>query len=1318
MLEVIAESIKDLRHKLGRHLLFIGSSVKIPPDDIALSALLEQLASEQVANSFQELAAERRGTAALEQFAQQVPDHAQRCQLVRNQVADARPAEGHTQLAYLVKEGYFPTIFTMCPDNLLQQALHTHHLEPDTDYHLLVAGVDDPDTISVALKESTRLVIVKCGGDLDSKYLPLTADEIDTGLQPISEIIADAFSVLTIFTAYTQRDRPLLTHVPRQGGKVFWVNPLVPVSDEQMYTELKLESPASIEYHRLQPEVVSLLEARQSARHMLVREAGGFNEFFGRMRDWFQHRRSRPRTRRELTVLRGGPYRFLDYFDVQDTKFFFGRDQEITQLIDLISRQPLAVLFGRSGVGKTSLIKAGVTARLLGLHEDDQPAPDGPWLTIYARCEDDPRASIAAATRAAVEEAGYQLPAEIVNSPLAELLAQTAQITAHRVVLFLDQFEELFVKLGQKVRDEFVSQLRDYLQSDPTDTHLVLSIREDFLGPLHELEAQIPDVMHHLYRLRKLDQNQARSAILKPAQEFDLQVERELVGEIVDDLYHEGIEPAQLQIVCHRLYEGLSPGSRTITHHTYERLGKAAKILSDYLDYALSQLPLLERRIARAILKDMAVSSELKATRPTERIAQEVGQSQQTVERVLAKLVDYRLLRSVRHDDRRTYELVHEYLSEKLQDWMSAEEIKLKDVQDLLTREFNNFQKFGLLMYPEELRIIGEHRRDLHIAPEELELIVRSAVTHDVDAPYWLGQADELGPIKHRVLASLMTDSSQTVRPTVYEHLDDHLHRDLIPALIQGLEDEAASVRRQAREYLKVLESDLTRLLKTGQGAQRRLAAEGLGQIGSHHSEQLLIEALTDEDQQLTETITESLRQLGEERAANLLLRRISSHHEPSWAVAYALGQLSVSDKAIGKLLKAARGRQATAATIYALGLAQSLRHEFDEAEANLQQAQQAVTTPQGRQHTQQALQAVVSGRQHAAQGTDRWPMLGGNPQHTGYAVQTLEPPLKQTWATRTEGAIVASPVVSDGIVYIGSRDNSFYALDSQRGRERFRFTTNNRIEASAVVVDDTVIFGSTDANLYALDAASGEQRWQRRLSGPIRGAATTAADHVFVGDESGTLWAIDAATGSVLWQRRTEGEILSSPAVAADTVVVGSWDNSLYAYRVADGEFCWRVNTNGPVSSSPAISGEQVFCGSDDAMVYAVELASGQIAWQAPLGGKVRSSPAIADGRVVVGCTDSQVYCLDQGSGEIQWRTQTGEEVLASALIAGQVVYIGSKDGTLYALDLQSGQTRWQYPTPYGIYSTPAVAQGTLYIGIAYYYVAAFRESEPTGAQ
>ena len=89
-------------------------------------------------------------------------------------------------------------------------------------------------------------------------------------------------------------------------------------------------------------------------------------------------------------------------------------------------------------------------------------------------------------------------------------------------------------------------------------------------------------------------------------------------------------------------------------------------------------------------------------------------------------------------------------------------------------------------------------------------------------------------------------------------------------------------------------------------------------------------------------------------------------------------------------------------------------------------------------------------------------------------------------WTFRTGGAVISTPAVADGTLYIGSWDSYFYALDAASGRQRWRFKTgedpniNNQvgIQSSAVVADGVVYFGCRDSHLYALDAASGAKRW------------------------------------------------------------------------------------------------------------------------------------------------------------------------------------------------------------------------------------------------
>lgn len=224
MVGVVADYLKARRHRRGRHLLFLGSGAKIPPDERPLTSYLQQLAAVEVEDSFERLAAAARPLAQLEAFAQRVPDPAERCRRLRALLTGSRPAEGHVRLAGLIKDGYFPAILTMEPHALLEQALHNNFMEPGTDYNLVVLGEDEPETLVSALQHSVRVTVVKCGGDLDSQVLPLTREEVAAVLAPYRATLIEAFSVLVTFVAYADRDEPLLQLVPHTGGKLFWIS--------------------------------------------------------------------------------------------------------------------------------------------------------------------------------------------------------------------------------------------------------------------------------------------------------------------------------------------------------------------------------------------------------------------------------------------------------------------------------------------------------------------------------------------------------------------------------------------------------------------------------------------------------------------------------------------------------------------------------------------------------------------------------------------------------------------------------------------------------------------------------------------------------------------------------------------------------------------------------------------------------------------------------------------------------------------------------------------------------------------------------------
>ncbi|MCE5237279.1 PQQ-binding-like beta-propeller repeat protein [bacterium] len=1308
MLSVISEYIKLHRHELGQTALFVGSGVVIPPLEQRLEDLLQTMALDWSGHRLDALPPERRGLEALELFAREVPDHTERCNMLRQRLADARPSEGHIRLARLIKDGYFPTIFLAEPDRLLEQCLAVNHMEPEKDYHHFVAGPDDGETIAVGVRDSARVVLVKCAGDVESKFLPLSRAEVQDSYARVAQVLQETFKVFSIFSAYVERDEPVLRYISREGGKIFWINRFVPMRDERLFDELKIENPASVEYHRFQPEVMALLEARHSARHLLCREAGTFNEFFGKMHGRLIRRTQRPATRRrkDLAVLRGGPYRFLDYFDVTDEDFFFGREDDVDALLEMLRQHPVSVLFGHSGIGKTSLLRAGLMTALQ--HEAEQAeTPAETWLPVTASCHDDPAASIREAVAAAVEEIGFNSGDLPARGTLAPYLQAAAALVNRRLAIFLDHFEEYFVHLGPRVQEAFLDELSRCL-GELTNVHWVIAIRENYVGSLYELQGKLPEIMHHVYRLHRLTREQAEDAITKPAQNFDIRMERSLTEALLDDLYRDGIEPAELQIVCDRVYGAKPRGMHTVTMGIYQRLGGAQKILSDFLDHILGQLPPGDRRLARNILKLMVTSSEVRVTRTLERIASDLSENRDEVERVLARLVDLRLVRGVGKERHRQYELIHEYLSDEISQWLSRREMRVQDVQDLLTRQLNNYEKFGILMHADELRIISEAREALSISPEELELILRSAAVEQSEQDYWFGRLSELGERQVPLLQGLLEDSRPEIRLTAVRAAASSPNREYIPQLVLLLDDENEAVQSEATATLQGLERELLAELRRGPESARALAARAIGRLKLRRGLRHLYSVIEDGDQALRDETTEAFVELSEPRAHEPLLRRLTGPQGLPWAGAYALGHLAAQDEVLQALENAQKSFPELPKVRYALGLAAMQRRDYDEAAAHFQAALELSRTELGHQTVGAALEDVETQRRRSALAVSSWPMFHRGPDHRGATETELRPPLRLLWNFGTKGPIMGAPAVADGIVFVGSRDGNLYALDAKRGTENWHLRTGDRIESTPAVAGSAVFIGSHDGRVYAAARDSGRRLWQRDVGSPIRSSATLVGGRLFIGDRQGQVVALRAETGELLWQVQTGAEVSAAPACSDGAVVVGSWDGRLYAFAADSGTKLWERLTEGPVASSAALDNGVVYCGSDDGHLYAVSEKDGQVYWRVKLGSQVRSSPAVANGRVVVGCVDGRIACLSAADGDPVWSAQSAEEVLGSPAITGSVVYIGSKDGALYAFDLNTGEQLWRHQTAYGVYSSPAVADGILYVGLDYYNLAA----------
>jgi outer membrane protein assembly factor BamB len=155
------------------------------------------------------------------------------------------------------------------------------------------------------------------------------------------------------------------------------------------------------------------------------------------------------------------------------------------------------------------------------------------------------------------------------------------------------------------------------------------------------------------------------------------------------------------------------------------------------------------------------------------------------------------------------------------------------------------------------------------------------------------------------------------------------------------------------------------------------------------------------------------------------------------------------------------------------------------------------------------------------------WPHFRG-PSQQGRAGGSLSESLRPVWRFKADGSIQSSAVIGSGRVFVGSDDNSIYALDLKSGQKLWDFTTNGAVEAPPTLLPSTLVVGSTDGTLYALDTKDGTLRWKYPTRGKILGAAVrvvlpSGKGIVAVGSYDGKLHGVDETSGLALWTLPTE---------------------------------------------------------------------------------------------------------------------------------------------------------------------------------------------------
>jgi hypothetical protein len=414
------------------------------------------------------------------------------------------------------------------------------------------------------------------------------------------------------------------------------------------------------------------------------------------------------------------PYKLFDYFVEAEQKQFYGRERDVEEVVARVASSRTLVLYGRSGIGKTSLVRAGVIPVLV------ERGFAAVYVRLFRAPLDDLRVQVAAALG-------------IAKGPLQEVVAACDK----PVVIVLDQLEELFIRFeNPDDRRAVAAELEGLLagagpDGSSLDVRLVLSLRHDWVASLEDLGPAWSDLLDRRYRLRGLSAFGARRAIVQPLAEAKETFTPKLVNLLVDELDASGFDPLLLQILCSEVYREAvrrSPEAVRPDVEDHFSVGGADGIFLHYLDNVAAQVPAEQQLLLRLLLDAMITTERTKRTITVDGLlVARFRATRAEVEAMLNRLVEGRLVRAQAGGET-WYELVHDRLVEVTLGWLERDHdfVEFRFARSLmedLSRTPLWQDDINKLLSRGQLEaVIGPYRDRMRPDEREAEFLVRSAI--------------------------------------------------------------------------------------------------------------------------------------------------------------------------------------------------------------------------------------------------------------------------------------------------------------------------------------------------------------------------------------------------------------------------------------------------------------------------------------------------------------------------------------------------------------------------------------------------------------
>ncbi|WP_083680613.1 serine/threonine-protein kinase [Archangium sp. Cb G35] len=342
------------------------------------------------------------------------------------------------------------------------------------------------------------------------------------------------------------------------------------------------------------------------------------------------------------------PYAGLSSFQEADADRFFGRTREIAALVNRISDRPLLAIVGPSGTGKSSFVRAGLVPVL--------KRSGTAWESLVIRPGRNPLGALAnivaplVSSSTTVEEdiAEQQRLVERLQAEpgyVGSLLRSRARRERRKILLFIDQFEELYTLVPDaKERLAFTACLSGIADDATSPIRVILSIRSDFLDRVPEDERFMGELSQGLYFLTAPNRDGLRDALVQPAEMAGYQFENPaMVDNMLEHLdASQGALPL-LQFAATQLWESRDTKNKLLTESAYQSIGGIAGALATHADSVLASMSNAERTLVRAVFLRLVTPERTRAIVSVDEL-RELTKDSGEMSRLIDHLVQARLL--------------------------------------------------------------------------------------------------------------------------------------------------------------------------------------------------------------------------------------------------------------------------------------------------------------------------------------------------------------------------------------------------------------------------------------------------------------------------------------------------------------------------------------------------------------------------------------------------------------------------------------------------------------------------------------------------